>query len=317
MGQVITIDCQYLYPKFAAAYLLTEPGKAAFIDNNTAHSVPILLATLKSQGLKPEQVEYVIITHVHLDHAGGTSALMKACPNATLLLHPRAARHMIDPTKLVASARKVYGDEAFDKLYGKIEAIDEKRVRIMQDGEDVLLGSRKLHFFHTRGHANHHQCVLDTQSNSVFTGDSFGLVYPALQNHGLFAFPSTSPTDFDPREARISVQKILDTGAQRAYLTHFNEVTDMKGTASQLVEHLNFCEELLNLATHLSGTPDELTEFCKTQIYNHFEIILTENGIGTAPETMGLLKLDLDINAAGIAYVAHKRQNAKLSGEQS
>src|SRR4051812_2894369 len=116
MSSVTTIDCNYLAPEFAASYLLHQDGQAAFVDNNTAHAVPLLLAQLRREGLAPEQVAYVIITHVHLDHAGGTSVLMKACPNATLLAHPRATKHIIDPAKLVASARKVYGDALFEKL---------------------------------------------------------------------------------------------------------------------------------------------------------------------------------------------------------
>ena len=319
MGRIVTIDCQYIFPKFAAAYLLIDDGKAAFIDNNTAHSVPLLLQALKEQGLKPEQVEYVIITHVHLDHAGGTSQLMAACPNATLLTHPRAARHMIDPSKLVASARIVYGNETFDKLYGRIEPIDEKRVRVMQDGEDLALGSSKLHFFHTRGHANHHMCIVDQASNSVFTGDSFGLAYPALQTHGLFIFPTTSPTDFDPKEAKLSVQRIVDTGALNAYPTHFGVVEDLPGASKQLLAELDFSEELLNRAQQRVGTVEELTEYCKSEIYPHFNYLLERHGISTAPETWKLLKLDLDINAAGIAYVAHKRreETKKSKGESS
>ena len=159
------------------------------------------MEVLKKEGLKPEDVQYLIITHVHLDHAGGSSALLKACPNAVLLAHPRAATHIIDPTKLIKSARLVYGESAFEKLYGEIEPVASARVRVMNDGETVQFGSRNLHFFYTRGHANHHFCILDSGSEGIFTGDSFGLAYPALQKNGLLIIPSTSPTDFNPDEA--------------------------------------------------------------------------------------------------------------------
>ena len=136
----ITIDTQYLFPKFAAAYLVTEPDRAFFIENNTTRSIPTLLQTLHRSGFRNEQVEYVIVTHVHLDHAGGTSALMKACPHAVLLAHPRAAPHMIDPSRLVQSARQVYGDQEFEKLYGQIDPVDPKRVRVVETEKPSSLG---------------------------------------------------------------------------------------------------------------------------------------------------------------------------------
>ena len=182
---------------------MVEKDQAAFVDTNTTHSVPLLIEKLRTLGLSPEAVSYLIITHVHLDHAGGASALLKLCPNATLLAHPKAARHMIDPSKLVTSAKKVYGEAQFDQLYGAIDSIPKERVQVIEDGEVIAFGTRTFQFFYTRGHANHHFCIWDSASNGVFTGDSFGLAYPALQKRGLFIFPSTSPTDFDPDEARL------------------------------------------------------------------------------------------------------------------
>ena len=194
-----TIDCDYLYPRYAAAYLRIAGDEAAFIEANTGHAAPRLLDTLARSALRPEQVRWVIVTHVHLDHAGGASALMRACPNATLLAHPRAVRHLVDPSKLVASATAVYGAERFRELYGNVDPIDAARVRALDDGESVALGDCDLRFVHTRGHANHHFVVHDPALDAVFTGDAFGLSYPALQRAGRFAFPSTSPDRLRPR----------------------------------------------------------------------------------------------------------------------
>ncbi|NJK88090.1 MAG: MBL fold metallo-hydrolase [Myxococcales bacterium] len=203
---IVTIDCDYTMPRYAAAYLLVHEGRAAFVDNNTALAVPLLLKALADRGLSPEQVELCIITHVHLDHAGGSSALMKACSNATLVAHPRAARHVIDPSKLIASAQQVYGEARFRELYGEIEPIAEERVQSVEDGSSVDFAGRKLLFLHTRGHANHHFVVVDEASSAIFTGDAFGLCYPDISERGLFAFPSTSPTDFDAPLARDAVR---------------------------------------------------------------------------------------------------------------
>jgi glyoxylase-like metal-dependent hydrolase (beta-lactamase superfamily II) len=307
----VTIDCHYLRPEFAASFLLNDSHHAAFVETNTRYSIPYLLKALTEKKLSPNQVEYIIITHVHLDHSGGAFALMKECPQATVLAHPRAAPHLIDPTRLVASARQVYGESQFQKLYGNIDAIDANRVRALEDGEQVLLGNRKLHFFHTRGHANHHFCIYDSGSNGVFTGDSFGLAYPMLQSHGLFIFPSTSPTDFDPEEARKSIQKILATGAERAFLTHYGAIHQMSEAADQLNTHLDFCENLLWQGIQNSLEKKELQVFFEEKLKTFFKDLLERRGLGGKSEIWEILNLDLEINAAGIAHQAIKRRTQK------
>jgi glyoxylase-like metal-dependent hydrolase (beta-lactamase superfamily II) len=308
MKMPITIDCNYIVPQFAAAYLITESDRALFIENNTAHATPRLLQSLKETGLRPEQVEYLIVTHIHLDHAGGTSKLLQACPNATVLAHPRAAPHLIDPSKLVSSAKHVYGDSTFENLYGEILPIDATRVKIMQDQEILQFGSRSLKFIHTRGHANHHFCIFDSESSGIFTGDSFGLAYPQLQKNGLLIFPSTSPTDFDPEEARLSIQKILNSGAKQAFLTHYGSLDNLEQAAAQLLSHLDFSENLLILATASDESDSSLEEFCQRHLTKYFQNLLTQHGLTMAWD---LIKMDLELNAAGIAHIARKRRLKK------
>ena len=312
MGKLITIDCNYLYTQFAAAYLMIENGRALFIENNTARAVDILLKALADAGMSPAQVDYLIITHVHLDHAGGTSALLKQCPNAKVLAHPKAAKRIIDPSRLIESAKKVYGEAQFTSLYGNITPVDPARVRAMEDGESLAFGSRSLSFFYTKGHATHHFCVHDTGTNGVFTGDSFGLRYPALQKHGLFIFPSTSPIDFDPVEARVSIQKIVDTGADRAFLTHFGELGDIENARDQLLAHLDAHERLLDEATDIGLGGKDLTSFCEMKLKEYFADFFERRNWPlspeASPESWKLLNLDLELNAAGIAYVAQKRR---------
>jgi glyoxylase-like metal-dependent hydrolase (beta-lactamase superfamily II) len=313
---ITTIDCQYMHPRFAASYLVQDfqgSGRALFIDNNTAHSVPLLLKALAEKGMTPEQVEYVIITHVHLDHAGGSSALMKACPNATLLAHPKAAPHMIDPKRLTASAKIVYGPEKFREMYGEISPIPAERVRAMQDEELLPFGSSMLRFFHTRGHANHHFCVelRGPEAAVVFTGDAFGLAYPDVQpkEGGLFILPSTSPTDFDAEEARKSIDKIVRTGASTAYLTHFGGVTNLKNAAIELKEYIDFSDALLNEAAASSLPDEKLAEFCEERVRTVITSMLEAKGLSLAGEVEQILALDIELNAAGIAHVAHKTRD--------
>lgn len=310
---VTTIDCEYLeHPGFAAAYLITEGDRAAFVETNTNHAVPRMLSALEAAGLSREQVELIIITHVHLDHAGGASALMDACPNATLLAHPRAAKHVIDPAKLIKSAQAVYGEDAFRAMYGEIRPVSEARVRSMGDGESVSLGSRTLTFLHTQGHADHHACVLDSGSNGIFTGDSFGLVYPVLQENGLFAIPSTSPTDFDAAAAKESLHRIVGTGAERAFLTHFGEQRDLQGIAAQLHAQLDEYGAIAEEA-HASGLEgDALSRFCEERVQALFDRLLRERAPSGDART--ILKMDADLNAQGVAFAVSRRRRREARG---
>ena len=307
---VITIDCDYLGPRVAAAYLRVAGAEAAFIETNTSHAAPRLLAALADRGMKPEQVRWVIVTHVHLDHAGGAGALMRACPNATLLCHPRAERHLVDPTKLVGSALKVYGEARFRELYGTIDPIPAERVRSLDDGAEVALGDAALRFLHTRGHAKHHFVVHDPALSAVFTGDAFGLCYPALQRPGPFAFPSTSPTDFEAIEARRSVDLIAGLGASRALLTHFGEVTAIDAVAAQLRAWIDLSEAIVDdaAAGDLTGPSLEIT--IRSRLEDAFDRFSRADGIALGDDDRALIRLDLELNAQGLAWVALKKREA-------
>jgi glyoxylase-like metal-dependent hydrolase (beta-lactamase superfamily II) len=307
--KVVTIDCGYVQPRFAAAYLLIEGGEVAFVDNNTAHSVPRLMEALAREGRGPDAVRYLIVTHVHLDHAGGTSRLAQECRQAAVLAHPRAAAHLIDPARLVASARAVYGEETFTKLYGTIDPIPAERVRAMEDGSSVRLGGTELRFLHTRGHANHHFVVLDAAGRNVFTGDAFGLQYPDLQKGARrFILPSTSPTDFDPVLAEEAVERIVATGAERAYPTHFGEVRELRQAADELIHHLEFSRDLLSRAERGPVADADLPAFCRRELDRHYHEYAATHGLVFGPADWRLLGMDLQLNADGIAHVARKRR---------
>lgn len=310
MSGILTIDTHYLgRPEFAAVYLLIDGDRAIFFDNNTNAAVPGQLAALRDHGLQPEQVEYLIITHVHLDHAGGTSAMARACPNATILAHPRAAPHIIDPSRLVASASAVYGADEFRRLYGNIEGVAAERVRVMGDEEVLDFGNRQLRFLHTRGHANHHCCIVDSGSDAIIAGDAFGLVYPALQGAGTFAFPSTSPTDFEPELARQSVQRLVDEKPECIYPTHYGAVTDIAVAAGQLIRHLDFAERLRDQAETSDLADEALESYCRTRLLDYFRGLLDARGnLDRDPNTGALIGLDIDLNAQGIAFAANKRR---------
>jgi glyoxylase-like metal-dependent hydrolase (beta-lactamase superfamily II) len=303
-----TLDCEYLGQRgVAAAYLLTDGGRAAFVETCTAHALPTFLAALAARGLSPDAVELVIVTHAHLDHAGGASALMEACPHATLIAHPRAARHLIDPTKLVASATEVYGAEAFHALYGTIRGIPAARVRAMEDGDSLTFGRGTLRFLHTRGHANHHFCVLDEASGAIFTGDAFGLVYPALQGSGRLALPSSSPTDFDAAEARASVARIRTSGATRAYLTHFGGHEDLDEIAAQLDALLASYGEIVEEGVARGDEGPALDLYCANFVDESMRSLLASRGLAGDAAVAQILETDRTLNAQGLAVAVRRR----------
>jgi len=303
------IDCLYTgREKVAAAFLLKEGDRAAIVETNTNHAIPHIMQTMTEEGVQPEQVEWIIVTHAHLDHAGGASALLKKCPNATLVAHPKAAPHLIDPSRLLKSAKDIYGEETFQELYGTIKPIPEDRVKVPEDGESLSLGERELRLFFTRGHANHHFCVHDVSEKVVFAGDNFGIIYPALQHHGLFAFPSTPPTDFDALAAIESIDKILATGANRVFPTHFGEVTELEAIASQLREQLQTFHEWIE-EVDASGQPDEaLDALFDKRIRAHFDTKCEALGIPADNPHRRLLEIDVMLNGQGLSFAVKKRR---------
>ncbi|MBW1829645.1 MAG: MBL fold metallo-hydrolase [Deltaproteobacteria bacterium] len=306
---IITIDCNYMYPRFAASYLMIEGDMAAFFETNTTHAVPLLLSALKESGLEPEQVQYIVVTHVHLDHSGGATLLAHMCPNATILAHDKAAKHIIDPEKLVKGAISIYGEADFQRLYGKINGIEARRVRIMEDGEKLRFGNRELEFIYTAGHARHHFCIHDSGSEGVFTGDSFGLGYPFLNRDGpAFIFPSTSPIGFDAPEARRSIEKILKTGAKQVYLTHYGVFKDVEKNAESLLGYIDDMEGILNKAIDSGLKGDALGKSCFKEMTGFFEKELGLRGLEHAGMIKKFLKTDIELNAKGIALVAETSQ---------
>ena len=222
---ITCIDADYVEQGTACFYLMQEGDECAVLETGTCHSVPVLEQLLLDRDIGVEQVRYVIPTHVHLDHAGGAGAMMDAFPAAQLLIHPRGARHLVDPQRLIAGATQVYGPELFRRLYGDIQPIDADRIRQMQDGERVSLAGRSLEFRHTRGHAEHHFCVWDEVSQGWFSGDMFGVSYAWCRfPGGDFVMPSTTPSQFDPEAYLASIQLLGSYAPQRLYLTHYGEL---------------------------------------------------------------------------------------------
>ncbi len=236
--RVKVIDTHYLRPAMDASHLLIEDGEALFIDTGTAQATELLLTALAEEELRPDDVRYVVLTHIHLDHAGGAGALLQHCPNATLIVHPKGAAHMINPEKLIRASIDIYGAEKFAELYGSITPIDAHRVRETGDGATLGIRGRTLHLLDTPGHARHHLSIWDPAGRAVFSGDTLGLAYPELQLSGCppFMMPTTSPAAFEPDVLEQSIKRLLSLRPQTCYLTHFGPVDPHPQAISRLIE---------------------------------------------------------------------------------
>lgn len=294
-----TIDAD-VTPKFTACYLRTAGDECAFIEAHTAHALPRLLAALAAQGKNPEDVRWVVVTHAHLDHAAGASALLAACPKATLVAHPRTAKNLIDPARLIEGATAVYGAARFAELYGTVTAIPKERVLVLGDGESIELGDAKLTAWNTSGHAYHHFIVDDPATDTVFTGDTFGLVYPALQKDGLFALPSTSPTGFNAEEARKSLDKVLSLGRRFVCPTHYDAHEETKEIAAQIRRFVDRAGHWVDEAART----DEPIRALEARLASLWWAAIAEEAPSFGADEKKLLALDVELNAQGLAYVA-------------
>lgn len=307
-----TIDCDATTSQFTAAYLRVAGEECAFIETETSHARPKLLAALAKSGRSVDDVRWIIVTHAHLDHAAGAGGLLAVCPRATLLAHPRAARHLIDPSKLVKSATAVYGEERFARLYGKIDPIPKERVRALEDGESFELGGATFRVHHTAGHANHHFVIDDPAAESVYTGDSFGLVYPALQAHGRFAIATTSPTNFDAKEARLSVERIRKLGEKDVCLTHFGAFSDIDAIAQQLHGWIDRADAWVDDAARGTETVEEITARLRVAWREAIAREVDSRGLHFGDAEWKVLALDIDLNAQGLAVAAELKRNPPL-----
>ncbi len=294
------LDTQFQRPNMAACYILEDHGEVAIIETGTKDTVLLIYACLEALGLKQEQVKYVIPTHVHLDHAGGVGLLMQQLPNATLLVHEKGARHMIDPSKLQAGATAVYGEAEFKKTYGDLIPVVADRVLSPAHEQMITLGKRSLTFLDSPGHARHHFCIFDDQSQGFFTGDTFGLAYQELTTkQGPFIFPTTTPVQFDPVALKNSIQMLLAHQPKRMFLTHYGVVENPEVLGQSLLLQV---DDLVKIskgcdlpagAERIEFLNDSIMEYLLSRLHSH-ECTLSVD------EQIQVLKSDVLLNAQGL-----------------
>lgn len=296
---IYAFDAGYVRPILAAIHMVVERSRVAFIDTGSNDSLPNALAALDRVGLGAESVDYVILTHIHLDHAGGAGTMMRAFPNARLVVHPRGARHMAEPAKLVAGVTAVYGADYVQRVYGEILPVPVERIVEAADGFEFNLAGREFLCLDTPGHARHHICIVDQRTGGIFTGDMFGLSYRELDVDGRqFIFPTTTPTQFEPEAMRVSITRLLARRPECFYLTHYSRVHDVEALGRDLLRRLD-ASVAIGLA-HKEPAPERhalikvaLSKYLLSEV-RAFGCRLPE------PTLLEIWETDLELNAQGL-----------------
>ena len=204
-----------------AVYLIggSEP---TLVEAGPGADLPVVLAALEALGVDAEGLAHIVVTHVHVDHAGGAGALIRHFPHATLWVHERGARHMVDPSRLLASTARTYGPDRMEAFFGRTEPVPGDRLRSMVDGSRIDLGDRALRVIHTPGHASHHVALHDTESGAVFTGEAIGSYLP----WGPAFRPALPPPEVDVEQALASIDRIAALAPTQLLTSHFGPVPD-------------------------------------------------------------------------------------------
>jgi glyoxylase-like metal-dependent hydrolase (beta-lactamase superfamily II) len=287
-------------PLLDASHLIVESGRAAFVDTGVNHSVPFLLAALRQADIDAAAVDFVFLTHVHLDHAGGAGLLMQQLPNAIAVLHPLGAPHMIEPSRLVTGSKAVYGDAAFIAMYGEIVPIDAGRVRTVSDAEVIPLAERPLQCLFTEGHARHHYCLADPASRGVFTGDSFGISYRELDTPaGEFIYPTTTPVHFDPPEAHKAIDRIMAQAPRQLFLTHYSRVTDLERLAGDMHRRI---DDFVDIARQHEDASDRTSQM-HGSMFRYLRRELDAHGFRGDDERLhAIADIDIKLNTMGLEH---------------
>jgi len=306
---ILAIDTEFARPLLDASHLIIEGGRAAFVDTGVNDSVPLLLDALGQQELDVGDVDYVFLTHIHLDHAGGAGKLMGALPNARCVIHPRGAPHMVEPSKLIAGVEAVYGIEETRQVYGVLEPIAADRIVVADDEMWFELNGRAMQTIYTEGHARHHYVLNDPSSRGVFTGDSFGISYRELDTvAGEFIYPSATPIDFDPDAAHIAYDRILACEPDFVYLTHYSRVADLERLAADLHGDIEAYRKIALDCATARNRQAALEE----SMFDYLAGRLTAHGYRGGNDAMkSMLGIDVDLNAKGLGVWLDRRQKRR------
>ncbi len=292
-----------------AGYLLAAP-RPALIECGPALSIDHTIAGLRSLGMGPDDLAFLVVTHIHLDHAGGAGDVAKAFPNATVVVSEVGARHLHDPQRLNHSSRRVYG-ELFDTVYGACTPIDAERVEGVEDGDRLDLGGgRRLELLYTPGHAKHHIGVHDSETGAIFSGDSVGVRLPGMAN----IRPATPPPDFHLDAALRSLGRYRERDPARVYLAHYGPVDPPADALAEASDRLRRWCDTAEEAYRTAPDHHELEHVAET-LKERFEDELDPTVAGDDPHAEDRVALlsSYDSNAAGLVRYFRRKDEGSLT----
>ena len=310
---IYAVDSDYVRPILDAIHLIEDSGEVAIVDCAHNNSWPQVEAALAKIGRKPADVRWLILTHVHLDHAGGAGLFMSKLPRAQLVVHERGARHMIDPSKLYAGVEVVYGKENAKRLYGDLLPVEASRVVIGNHGDKLSLGQRTLEILDTPGHARHHISIVDHAAKGIFSGDTFGLSYRELDVDGkAFIIPTTTPVNFEPDAMHESIELMRSFNPEGIYLTHYSRVTEIDKLAADLHRHIDAFVDMTNKApgqgeARKVAIEAAMTDYLIKEVRAH-GCTLSDDDI------KAIFATDFDLNAQGLNYWKTQEEKKAAGG---
>jgi glyoxylase-like metal-dependent hydrolase (beta-lactamase superfamily II) len=283
--------------KVTSAYLVAA-HQPALIETGPTTSTEAVVAGLESLGMGPDDLAHVVVTHIHLDHAGGVGRLADRFPAATVWVHQRGAPHLADPTKLVASAARVYGEERMAELFGPVDPVPSERLRAIDEGDSISLGNRDLQVMYTPGHASHHVSLIDSQTGAVFTGDALGIHLPDAR----VLRPATPPPDIDIELGEESIARIRNRAESFLMFSHFGPVEEVDELCELAAKRLRSWADIVRQAMDQTEDLERVTQILTAG---------TESEFDDAPPDADLERYEIlsgmRMNAAGLVRYWKKR----------
>lgn len=301
MHKITTLDDHWMgRPRSIATALLESDGHRAIVDPGPGSTLDTLRKGLGAHGVSVHDLDAILLTHIHLDHAGSSGALARENPRVAVYVHKLGAPHMMDPAKLLASAARLWPDN-LDELFGEVLPVAESNLRILEGGETITLGSRKIEVAYTPGHASHHVSYFDNVEGVAFVGDTTGI---RIEGHS-YVMPATPPPDIDLRLWDSSFATILERKPKRLFLTHFGFSENPAAHIAQFRERLHrwmeTTEKILQTAKNDSGAMDSFMAAMRAEIGEHLPAEEVEQYVATA---------GLNLSFLGLARHARKRAQA-------
>jgi glyoxylase-like metal-dependent hydrolase (beta-lactamase superfamily II) len=290
--------------RLTSAYLL-EGSEPTLVETGPTTSIEAVTAGLHSLGLQSEDLAHIVVTHIHLDHAGGVGRLSQRFPRALVWVHDRGVAHLADPQKLVASVARVYGEEQMRSLFGPVDPVPSDRLRSVSEGDRIPVGTRSLEVMYTPGHASHHIALVDSTSGAVFTGDALGIHLPDAR----VLRPATPPPDIDVEVGVRSIERIRARAESVLLFSHFGPVKEVDELCSIASSRLRRWADIVRDALDQTEDLDRITELLERQTSSEFDDA-KDAGIEIDMERYETLA-SMRMNAAGLVRYWKKRADAE------